>query len=79
MDVLAFLDDARNRVGSFVDLLPKGPQSVEITPFESDIGTMDFIKNLFPGTSSKSAGGSAPTTGLIGSNAMLWKRKSRSR
>jgi hypothetical protein len=71
MDVLAFLDDARNGAESFVDLLPEGPQSVEITPFESDIGTTDFIKILFPGTSGKSAGGSAPTTGLIGSNGGL--------
>ncbi|MBT5496427.1 MAG: hypothetical protein HOK54_11835 [Alphaproteobacteria bacterium] len=44
MDVLAFLDDARNGAEPFVDLLPDGPQSVEITPFESDIGTTDFIK-----------------------------------
>ena len=51
MDVLAFLDDARNGAGSFVDLLPEGPQSAEITPFESDIGTTDFIKILFPGRS----------------------------
>ncbi|MEC9185422.1 MAG: DUF1177 family protein, partial [Pseudomonadota bacterium] len=52
-------------------LLSDGPQSVEITPFESDIGKTDFIKILFPGTSGKSGDGDAPTTGIIGSNGGL--------
>lgn len=71
MDVLEFLDDARNGAEPFVDLLPDGPQSVEITPFESDIGKTDFIKILLPGSAGKSSGGDAPTTGIIGSNGGL--------
>ena len=71
MDVLEFLDDARNGAEPFAALLSDGPQSVEITPFESDIGKTDFIKILFPGTSGKSGGGDAPTTGIIGSNGGL--------
>ena len=42
MDVLEFLDDARNGAEPFAALLSDGPQSVEITPFESDIGKTDF-------------------------------------
>ncbi|NKB60188.1 MAG: DUF1177 family protein [Alphaproteobacteria bacterium] len=71
MDVLEFLDDARNGAEPFAALLPEGPHSVDITPFESDIGKTDFIKILFPGKSGKSAGGDAPTTGIIGSNGGL--------
>ena len=71
MDVLDYLDDARNGAEPFVDLLPDGPQQVEITPFESDLGKTDFIKILFPGTSGKSSGGTAPTTGIMGSNGGL--------
>ncbi|MEC8171749.1 MAG: DUF1177 family protein, partial [Pseudomonadota bacterium] len=71
MDVLEFLDDARNGAEPFAALLSDGPQSVEITPFESDIVKTDFIKILFPGTSGKSGGGDAPTTGIIGSNGGL--------
>lgn len=71
LDVLEFLDDARNGAEPFAALLPEGPHSVEITPFESDIGKTDFIKILFPGKSGKSSGGNAPTTGLIGSNGGL--------
>lgn len=70
-DVLVFLDDARNGAEPFEGLLPDGPQTVEITPFESDIGTTDFIKILFPGSAGKGAGGDAPTTGIIGSNGGL--------
>ena len=70
-DVLDFLDDARNGAEPFVELLPTGPQTIEITPFESDLGTTDFIKILFPGTSGKASGGKAPTTGIIGSNGGL--------
>ena len=66
MDVLEFLEDARNGAEPFAALLSDGPQSVEITPFESDIGKTDFIKILFPGTSGKSGGGDAPTIGIIG-------------
>ena len=71
MDVLEFLEDARNGAEPFAALLSDGPQSVEITPFESDIGKTDFIKILFPGTSGKSGGGDAPTIGIIGSNGGL--------
>ena len=46
-------------------------RSVEITPFESDLGKTDFVKILFPGLSGKSNGGNAPTTGIIGSNGGL--------
>ena len=38
MDVLEFLDDARNGANPFVEMLPKGPQTAEITLFESEIG-----------------------------------------
>ena len=68
LDVLEFLDDARNSANPFCALLPEGDQTVEITPFESDLGQTDFIKIFFPGRSGKSAGGEAPTTGIIGSN-----------
>ena len=71
MDVLEFLDDERNGAEPFASLLPDGPQSVEITPFESDLGKTDFVKILFPGLSGKSNGGNAPTTGIIGSNGGL--------
>lgn len=71
LDVLEFLDDARNGAEPFAALLPEGPHTVDITPFESDIGKTDFIKILFPGKEGKSAGGSAPTTGIIGSNGGL--------
>ncbi|MGI9386209.1 MAG: DUF1177 family protein [Methyloligellaceae bacterium] len=71
LDVLDFLDDARNGAEPFIELLPDGPQTAEITPFESDIGRTDFIKILFPGKSGKSSGGDAPTTGIIGSNGGL--------
>ncbi|MEC8173261.1 MAG: DUF1177 family protein, partial [Pseudomonadota bacterium] len=66
-----FLDDARNGAEPLAALLSDGPQSVEIMPFESDIGLTDFIKILFPGTSGKSGDGDAPTTGIIGSNGGL--------
>ena len=46
MDVLEFLDDARNGAEPFAALLSDGPQSVEITPFKSDVGKTDFIKIL---------------------------------
>ena len=71
LDVLDFLDDARNAADSFAALLPDGDHSIEITPFESDLGRTDFIKILFPGSTGKSGGGSAPTTGIIGSNGGL--------
>lgn len=71
LDVLDFLDDARNGAEPFLALLPAGPQIAEITPFESDLGKTDFIKILFPGESGKSRGGDAPTTGIIGSNGGL--------
>ncbi len=71
MDVLDFLDDARNGAAAFAALLPDGPHVVEITPFESDIGKTDFIKILFPGKNGKSGGGDARTTGIIGSNGGL--------
>ena len=44
LDVLEFLDDARNSANPFCALLPEGDQTVEITPFESDLGRTDFIK-----------------------------------
>ena len=47
MDVLEFLDDARNGAEPFAALLSDGPQSVEITPFESDIGKPDLSKFCF--------------------------------
>ena len=65
MDVLEFLDDDRNGAEPFAALLLDGPQSVEITPFESEIGKTDFVKILFPGLSGKSNGGDAPTIGII--------------
>ena len=68
LDVLEFLDDARNSANPFCALLPEGDQTVEVTPFESDLGQTDFIKIFFPGRAGKSAGGKAPTTGIIGSN-----------
>ena len=71
LDVLDFLDDARNAADPFAALLPDGDHSIEITPFESDLGRTDFIKILFPGSAGKSGGGSAPTTGIIGSNGGL--------
>ncbi len=71
MDVLDFLDDARNSAEQFKAMLPDGPHTVEITPFDSDLGHTDFIKILFPGKNGKSSGGSAPTIGIIGSNGGL--------
>ena len=60
LDVLDFLDDARTAADPFAALLPDGDHSIEITPFESDLGRTDFIKILFPGSAGKSGGGSAP-------------------
>ena len=70
-EILDVLDYARNSANPFFTLLPEGDQTVEITPFESDLGRPDFIKIFFPGRSGKSAGGGAPTTGIIGSNGGL--------
>ena len=71
IDIIDFLDNSSNSAEAFADFLPDGPHSVEISPFESDLGTTDFIKLLFPGSSGKSGGGDAPTTGIIGSNGGL--------
>lgn len=71
IDTIDFLDNSSNSAEAFAEFLPDGPHAVEITPFESDLGTTDFIKILFPGSAGKSAGGDAPTTGIIGSNGGL--------
>jgi hypothetical protein len=71
VEILDFLDDSANSAEAFVDLLPDGSHSIEITPFESELGTTNFIKILFPGSAGKHAGGVAPTTGIIGSNGGL--------
>ena len=71
IEILDFLDNSENSAEAFVDLLPDGSHSIEITPFESELGTTDFIKILFPGSAGKYAGGAAPTTGIIGSNGGL--------
>ncbi|MEC8165725.1 MAG: hypothetical protein VX079_14315 [Pseudomonadota bacterium] len=47
MDVLEFLDDARNGAEPFAALLSDSPQSVEITPFESDIVKLILSKFCF--------------------------------
>ncbi len=71
LDVLEYLDDARNAADRFAGLLPDGARKIEVTPFESDLGKTDFIKILIPGATGKSAGGAAPTLGIIGSNGGL--------
>ena len=45
IDIIDFLDNSSNSAKAFADFLPDGPHSVEISPFESDLGTTDFIKN----------------------------------
>lgn len=71
IDTIEFLDDASNGATAFREKLPDGDYGVEITPFESNLGTTEFIKVLFPGSAGKSAGGTAPTMGVIGSNGGL--------
>ncbi|MFJ5957696.1 DUF1177 domain-containing protein [Paenarthrobacter sp. NPDC092416] len=43
-----------------------GTADVTITPVQGDDGETDFIKVMIPGTDGKSAGGNAPTLGIIG-------------
>ena len=43
-EILDVLDYARNSANPFFTLLPEGDKTVEITPFESDLGRTDFIK-----------------------------------
>ena len=38
IDIIDFLDNSSNSAEAFTDFLPDGPHSVEITPFESDLG-----------------------------------------
>ena len=43
VEILDFLDDSANSAEAFVDLLPDGSHSIEITPFESELGTTNLI------------------------------------
>ena len=71
IEVLDFLDDAKNDADEFNKLLPDGQHSIEVTPFKSDLGKTDFIKILFAGKNGKENGGHSPTIGIIGSNGGL--------
>ena len=64
IEILDFLDNSANSAEAFVDLLPDGSHSIEITPFESELGTTNFIKILFPQTikSSCSRSGKSSST-----------------
>ena len=43
VEILDFLDDSANSAEAFVDLLPDGSHSIEMTPFESELGTTNLI------------------------------------
>ena len=68
LDTIDLLDDIENGVSAFLDSLVPGDWEATSDDYEGEKGRTEFVKILFPGINGRSAGGTAPTLGIIGSN-----------
>jgi hypothetical protein len=67
LDVFDALDDPNANGASIADLLrARGASDVEVTTVAGRSASTDFVRLAIPGHSGRSAGGRAPTLGLIG-------------
>lgn len=67
IEIAEFLDSARVTGEAVATLLKRrGLEQVRVTPVKGPKGSTDFVRTLIPGRRGKSAGGSAPTLGVIG-------------
>ena len=71
LDVLDFMTSPKASAADFEKLLPAGAHRVKIDRLDTERGSMEFVKILFPGSRGKSSGGDLRTTGIIGSLGAL--------
>ncbi|GIX47909.1 MAG: hypothetical protein KatS3mg131_2120 [Candidatus Tectimicrobiota bacterium] len=67
LEIYELLDSPRASGEAVAALLTaRGLDAVEVQPVAGEAGKTDFVKVLVPGAAGKSAGGQAPTLGIIG-------------
>ena len=57
LDVLDFMTSPKASAADFEKLLPAGAHRVKIDRLDTERGSMEFVKILFPGSRGKSSGG----------------------
>ena len=78
LDAFDVLDSARADGEQVVQLLSRhGLDDVSTEPVRGDKGSTDFVKAVVPGSCGKTAGGDAPTLGIIGRLGGLGARPER--
>ncbi|MFF0270937.1 DUF1177 domain-containing protein [Kribbella sp. NPDC004536] len=78
LDLYDLLDDASASGESVAAWLRKcGVDDVSVTTVQGDRGSTDFVRAVIPGSSGRTAGGAAPTLGVIGRLGGLGARPER--
>ena len=67
IEICDLIDSAKVNGAAVADLLIKrGLDQIEVKTIRGERGSTDFVKILIPGSQGRSAGGKAPTLGIIG-------------